>query len=173
MSPQARRTRRRSPERPRERYAPPLPPWGYYGPPPWVRYGPPWTRYGQPPWAGWESLQDVEDDPEEPRVVGRWTPAVDVEETNDAWIVQAELPGVSREDVSVEARSHELYITAADREADREEGFGRRRGGRFEYHVQLPVELDVGSIEATLADGVLTVRISRSQSTRTRRIEVR
>jgi HSP20 family protein len=169
MPSQARRTRRRSPERLGERYGPPLPPWGYYGPPPWVRHGPPWARYGQPPWVDWESLGDEQDDPEGLRVVGRWTPAVDVEEVDDAWIIRAELPGVGREDVSVEARGHELYITAADGEGSS----GRRRGGRFDYHVQLPVELDVGSIEAALADGVLTVRVSRSHAANTQRIEVR
>jgi HSP20 family protein len=172
MPPQARRTRRRSPERLREGYGPPLPPWGYYGPPPWVRFGPPWARYGQPPWVSWESLGDVEEDPGEPRVMGSWTPAVDIEETDDAWIIQAELPGVSREDVSVEARGDELYIRAADREGEREGGSGRRRGGRFDYHVQLPVELDVGSIEATLTSGVLTIRVPRTLAPQSRQIEV-
>jgi HSP20 family protein len=170
MSSQGRRRRRGPPGRPREGYGPPLPPWGYYGPPPWVRFGPPWARYGQPPW---EPLGDVGEDPGEPRVMGSWTPPVDIEETDDAWIIQAELPGVSREDVSVEARGDELYITAADREGEREGASSRRRGGRFDYHVQLPVELDVGSIEATLTSGVLTIRVPRTLAPQSRQIEVR
>ena len=40
-----------------------------------------------------------------------WSPLVDIEETEDAWIVEAELPGVDRKDVTVELRESELEIS--------------------------------------------------------------
>ena len=55
-----------------------------------------------------------------------WTPLVDIEETDEAWIVEAELPGVDRKDVSVELRDSELAITGEIKERERK-GLLRRR----------------------------------------------
>src|SRR4051812_39668902 len=63
-----------------------------------------------------------------------WVPSVDVEETDDAWIVEAEAPGVRREDVSVEVDDSELVISGEIKERDRTGILRRRtrRTGRFE-----------------------------------------
>jgi HSP20 family protein len=103
-----------------------------------------------------------------------WTPLVDIEETDDAWIVEAELPGVGRDDVSVEVREPELVITGEIKERERR-GILRRRArptGRFEYRVTLPGPIDSEGVEATMADGVLTVRVPRPEQARPHRIEV-
>ena len=106
-----------------------------------------------------------------------WVPAVDVEETDDAWIIEAEVPGVRREDVDVEVRDSELVVSGEIVERERTGILRRRtrrtrRTGRFEYRVILPEQPDPEGIDATLEDGVLTVRISKPEQTRRRRIEV-
>ncbi|HEX7300837.1 MAG TPA: Hsp20/alpha crystallin family protein [Solirubrobacteraceae bacterium] len=103
-----------------------------------------------------------------------WTPLVDIEETDDAWIVEAELPGVDRDDVSVEVRESELLVTGEIKERERR-GILRRRSrptGRFEYRVTLPGAIEAEGVEATMANGVLTVRVPKSEQARPRRIEV-
>jgi HSP20 family protein len=106
---------------------------------------------------------------------GVWTPAVDIEETEDAWIVEAELPGVKREDIDVELRDSELAITGEIKERERKGILRRRtrRVGRFEYRVTLPGEADPERIEASLHDGVLTVRVPKPERSRGRHIEVK
>jgi HSP20 family protein len=104
-----------------------------------------------------------------------WSPLVDLEETEDAWIVEAELPGVKRQDVNVEVHDSELAISGEIKERERK-GILRRRSrrtGRFDYRVTLPGQADAENIEATLADGVLTVRIPKPEQARPRRVEVR
>jgi HSP20 family protein len=103
-----------------------------------------------------------------------WIPAVDVEETDDAWLVEAELPGVDRDDVHVELRDAELAIYGEIKERERRGVLRRRtrRVGRFDFHVALPGDLDADGIDATLRDGVLTVRIPKQQRSQPRRIEV-
>src|ERR1700716_381983 len=66
---------------------------------------------------------------------GVWSPVVDVEETEDAWIVEAELPGVERKDVNVELRDSELAISGEIKERERKGILRRqtRRTGQFEY----------------------------------------
>ncbi len=104
-----------------------------------------------------------------------WSPAVDVEETDDAWVVEAELPGVARGDVTVEVRDNELAIEGEVKERERK-GIVRRRTrrtGRFDYRLTLPGEIDPDSVEAGLHEGVLTVRIPKPERARAKRIEIR
>jgi HSP20 family protein len=103
-----------------------------------------------------------------------FVPAVDIEETEDAWIVEAELPGVRPEDVNVEVRGAELAISGEINERERE-GILRRRTrktGEFDYHITLPGEADADQIEAKLHDGILSVRIAKPEQERPRRIAV-
>ena len=102
-------------------------------------------------------------------------PLVDIEETEDAWIVEAELPGVKPEDVNVEVRGSELAISGEIKERKRE-GILRRRTrktGEFDYHITLPGDADAENIDADLRDGVLTVRIPKPEQERPRRIDVK
>jgi len=103
-----------------------------------------------------------------------WVPAVDVEETDDAWIIEAEVAGVRREDVDVEVRDSELVVSGEIVERERAGILRRRtrRTGRFEYRVVLPEPPDPEGIDATLEDGVLTVRVPKPEQTRRRRVEV-
>jgi len=104
-----------------------------------------------------------------------WAPAVDVEEQDDAYVVEAELPGVKHEDVNIELVGNELAITGEIKEKERQGVLRRktRRMGRFEYRVRLPDQVDQEKIDADLKDGVLTVRVPKSERAERRRIEVK
>jgi HSP20 family protein len=104
-----------------------------------------------------------------------WSPLVDLEETDDAWIVEAELPGVDSDDINIEVRDSELAIFGEIKERERK-GILRRRSrptGRFQYRVTLPGPASAEDIDAQLADGVLTVRIPKPEQERPRRVQVR
>lgn len=106
---------------------------------------------------------------------GAWTPFADIEETDDAWIVELELAGVSQDDINVELREGELVVSGDITERERQGVLRRRarRTGHFEYHVTLPGQVDEDKIEANLRDGVLTVRVPKTEQAQPRRIEVR
>jgi HSP20 family protein len=104
-----------------------------------------------------------------------FVPAVDVEETEDAWIVEAELPGVSEKDVTVELHDTELVISGEIKERERHGVLRRRerRVGRFEYRVELPYVGDGDNVDATLDHGVLTVRVPKPEAAQRRQVEIR
>jgi HSP20 family protein len=106
---------------------------------------------------------------------GAWVPLADIEETDDAWVVEAELPSVSRDDIKVELRENELTVAGEIKERERKGVLRKRerRTGEFEYRVILPGQVDEEGIEASLHDGVLTVRVPKSAKTRPRKIEVK
>jgi HSP20 family protein len=103
-----------------------------------------------------------------------WSPAVDLEETDDAYVVEAELPGVKRDDVNVELIGNELTITGEVREQERSGTLRRktRRTGRFDYRLSLPSHVDPENVDAKLSDGVLQVKVPKSERAQRRRIEI-
>lgn len=104
-----------------------------------------------------------------------FTPRADVEETDDAYTVEVELPGIARDDVDIEVAGRRVSVHGERKEKERV-GILRRRErtvGRFHYEVTLPGDVDEGGVEARLDDGVLTVRLPKPESARPRRIEIR
>src|ERR1700677_5323827 len=105
---------------------------------------------------------------------GAWLPAADVVETDSAYVIEVELPGVRREDVDVNLNGNELVVTGDVKERKRE-GLLRRRTrriGNFEYRVTLPGDFRADDVEASLAHGVLTVQVPKAQTTKHSKIEV-
>jgi HSP20 family protein len=104
-----------------------------------------------------------------------WVPAVDIEELEDAYVVEAEVPGVKREDVNIEVTGNELTISGEIKVREREGIIRRRtrRVGEFEFRVVLPNEVNPEGVDAKLNDGVLTVRIPKAKRAQRRRIEVK
>lgn len=108
----------------------------------------------------------------DPRI---WTPRVDVEESDNAWIIEAELPGAKRKDIDIEARDGELVISGEIKERERKGILRRRtrRTGQFEYRVMVPGDIDRNQIDASLDDGVLTVKVPKPDRPEAQRIEIR
>jgi HSP20 family protein len=106
---------------------------------------------------------------------GAWSPAADVVETDSAYVIEVELPGVRREDVDVELNGDELVVTGEVKERKREGLFRRRtrRVGRFEFRVTLPGYRRDGDIEASMSGGVLTVHVPKAESAKSSKITVR
>ncbi len=104
-----------------------------------------------------------------------WSPSVDVEESDGAYVIEADLPGVKREDTTVEVVGNELDISGEMKEREHTGTVRRqmRRTGRFAYQITLPSKIDGDKIEANLADGVLTVRVPKAEQDERHQIEVK
>ncbi len=105
---------------------------------------------------------------------GAFTPLADLEETDEAYLAEIEIPGVKLEDLTVEVAGRRLTVTGERKERERV-GILRRRTrtvGRFHYEVLLPGEVDEEGVTASLQEGVLTVRVPKPVSERPRRIPV-
>jgi HSP20 family protein len=99
---------------------------------------------------------------------------VDVEETDDAYVVDVDLPNVNPEDVTIEMRGEELRISGQFQQRERTGALRRqnRPTGDFEYVVDLPSDIDPNRVEATYDNGVLTVTVGKAQGAQPRRIEI-
>ncbi|OLZ73399.1 heat-shock protein Hsp20 [Streptomyces sp. IMTB 2501] len=103
-----------------------------------------------------------------------WSPAADMRETDDAYVIEADLPGIRRDDIDIEMSERGLRITGEYKEREREGVLRRstRRTGRFEYQALLPADVRAEEVSATLHEGVLTVTVPKAQATKPRHIEI-
>ena len=111
----------------------------------------------------------------------RWTepvrrPAVDLAETDDAYIVKASIPGVKADDLDISITDNILSIKGEvkDEKTITEEQYHRRerRYGAFTRSMTLPALVDADSIEATYEDGVLTLNLPKKEEVKAKRIPV-
>ncbi|WP_405985717.1 Hsp20/alpha crystallin family protein [Streptomyces sp. NBC_00872] len=105
---------------------------------------------------------------------GTWSPLADLHESDDAYMVEAELPGIEREDIDVEIGNRELHIAGEYKERERE-GVLRhntRRTGYFECRALLPADLKTKGVTAGLSDGVLTVTVPKAQAAKPHHVEI-
>jgi HSP20 family protein len=101
-----------------------------------------------------------------------WIPVVETEETDDSYVIRAELPGMKRDDVDIELRGNELRITGEVTEEKSAKTL-RHRHGKFAYRATLPADADADKIDAQLGDGILTVRLPKATQAQTRKVEIK
>ena len=108
--------------------------------------------------------------------VRTWAPPVDIYETDDALILKAELPGVSKDDVSIDIHQNTLILRGQRKhEAEvKEENYHRveRAYGTFQRSFMLPTLVDQEHVQATYTDGVLELRLPKSEAAKPKRIAI-
>jgi len=108
---------------------------------------------------------------------GTWAPEVDVEETHDAIILRADLPGMSKKDMHISVENNRLTIRGERKSehAERGKSFHRieRTCGSFCRSFALPATVLGDKVEATYKDGVLEVTVPKAEEVKPREIEIK
>jgi HSP20 family protein len=106
----------------------------------------------------------------------RWIPAMDLVETGDEFVLRADLPGLSEEDVNIELEDNVLTISGERKSEheDRKEGYYRveRASGAFSRSLTLPEGVDAERVRANFARGVLEVRIPKPEQRKPRKVTI-
>jgi len=104
-------------------------------------------------------------------------PLVDVRETDNEVLVEAELPGIDPKDVQVEIHNGALHLSGerSDEEERKSKGYlhSERCYGRFERYLPLPESVDESRVEAACKNGVLKIRIAKRPDAAPRKIDVK
>jgi HSP20 family protein len=133
----------------------------------------------------WEPARELRDmnrlfntlfEPSAGAVMRRWSPAMDLVETEDNYVLRADLPGVSEGDVKIELDDNVLTISGERKSAHKEakEGYYRveRAYGSFSRTLKLPEGVDADSISASFDRGVLEVNVPKPEQRKPRRVEI-
>jgi HSP20 family protein len=106
----------------------------------------------------------------------RWLPAMDLVETDEHFVLKADLPGLAEDDVNIEVEDNVLTISG-ERKAeheDKREGYVRveRAYGSFRRSLTLPEGVDPETVTASFDKGVLEVRIPKPEERKPRRVAI-
>ena len=107
----------------------------------------------------------------------RWVPAMDLVEADDHFLLKADLPGLSEDDVAIEIRDNTLTISG-ERKSEyetREGGWYRveRATGQFSRALSLPEGVDADAVTAEFSKGVLEVRVPKPEARKPRRVQIK
>lgn len=120
--------------------------------------------------------QSIETTESEGDTAHSWTPLVDIFETENEFVIEAELGQVKREDLEVELQGNTLTIGGTRRHgsvgAPRNYHQRERKSGRFLRRFTLSGSIEGEAIQAGLQDGVLTIRIPKGSPAQSRLISV-
>jgi HSP20 family protein len=109
--------------------------------------------------------------------INAWTPAVDIFEDENQFLIKAELPEVGRDDVKVSLNENMLSITGERRieNEEKREGYHRveRSYGQFYRSFTLPPNADAERISAQFKEGVLRLSIPKREEAKPKQIEVK
>ena len=105
-----------------------------------------------------------------------WMPAVDIRETDEAYEFQAELPGLTKADVSITLENNTLTLSGErtfEKEANQQSYHRIERGyGKFTRSFTLPTRVDAEGVKAAFEHGILTITVPKVAEVRPRKIEI-
>ncbi len=113
------------------------------------------------------------------RIAGRTAgvfPLINLTESPNAYILRAELPGVTADDLDIQTMGRNITISGERQIAvDQNAKYHRREreGGRFSRAIALPGDIDRDKVEASLKEGVLQVTMPKSEAAKPRQIEIK
>lgn len=108
--------------------------------------------------------------------VMEWTPAADISETDKEYVIKAELPDVKKEDINVTVADGVITISGERKREKETKGEKMHRIERFHGSFQrsfgLPEDADAASVRAECKDGVLTVRLPKSEAKKPKPLQI-
>jgi HSP20 family protein len=105
-----------------------------------------------------------------------WAPAVDIFEKDDEVNLKAELPGMTREDISISIENSTLTISGEKKRENEvsDDNYHRieRSYGRFQRAFSLPSTVDSQNVKANFKDGILSITLAKKEEAKPKKIEV-
>lgn len=106
-----------------------------------------------------------------------WTPAVDIAEQENEYVVKMELPGVNKDEVKISLESNILTIKGEKKQKKDEKGKNlhrlERSYGSFQRSFTLPTTVKSDKIDAVFNDGVLSISLPKAEEAKPKQIEVK
>jgi HSP20 family protein len=139
-------------------------------------------RHELTPWTAFRELEDRLNrlfgswPIEAEALTGTWYPAVDIRETKDAFILEADLPGLKKEDIEVTVVDDVVTIKGERKEEEERKSDGYHRYervyGAFQRSFRIPGGIEAKGVEAKFENGVLTVTLPKPEEAKPKQIEV-
>ncbi len=110
--------------------------------------------------------------------VRSWSPACEVEEAKDHYLVTLEVPGIPKDQIKIEVVDHQLIVSGERRQekkttsAEGDSWYTERKFGRFQRSFALPQGVNAERVEADYSDGMLRLYVPKAESAKPRQIRI-
>lgn len=105
-----------------------------------------------------------------------WYPSVDIKETKDEFVLMAEVPGMSKDDIKINISENTLTIKGEKKEEKKEDDHNyhrvERRYGTFQRSFTLPTQIKGDKVKAAYKDGVLTITMPKKEEVKPKEIPI-
>lgn len=105
-----------------------------------------------------------------------WSPALDIYDNKDAFMVKVELPGMKKEEIDISLHDGVLTVSGERKhEVKKTEGQSfrsERYFGKFQRSVSMPAAVDFSGVNASYKDGILTINLPKAEEAKPRQIKV-
>ena len=108
----------------------------------------------------------------------KWAPTVDIEESDDSYLIRADVPGVDKKDIDVRLDNGVLSITG-EKKVEKETGKGSKQHrterycGSFSRRFTLPTTIKSDKVDASYKNGVLSLKIPKAEEAKPKAIEIK
>lgn len=108
--------------------------------------------------------------------MGIWTPTTDMMETDNEYVIEVDLPGLTKKDIQINAHDNVLTIEGERRRESKQEQPGYLRNeryfGTFKRSIMLPASIMDDKIKATFKDGVLRVNVPKAEKSKKKSVPI-
>jgi len=108
--------------------------------------------------------------------IGAWSPAVDMEETKEDFIISAEIPGIKKEDIKITIVDNTVQLSGEvyeEKELKETQYYLKERSrGKFTRSFTLPTSVNVNKAEAAYKDGILRLKLPKAEEAKPREITI-
>ena len=105
-----------------------------------------------------------------------WYPSVDIKETKDDFVLMAEVPGMSKDDIKINISENTLTVKGEKKEEKKEDDQNyhrvERRYGTFQRSFTLPIQVQGNKVKAAYKDGVLTITLPKKEEVKPKEIPI-
>lgn len=110
------------------------------------------------------------------REIGMWAPTVDMMETDNEYLIEAELPGLTKKDIQINCHDNVLTIEGERKQEEKKEEKGYLRNeryyGSFKRSIMLPASIVDDKIKATFKDGVLEIKVPKAEKSKRKTVTI-
>lgn len=140
-----------------------------------IRWRPERSRYSMLEQVG-RMMEDMAKDFGDEGNLGAWSPSVNIYDKDGKLVVEAELPGVNKDDIEVHVENGVLTLRGERKKEEevKDENFYRleRSYGSFSRSFTLPSDVDADKIEASYKDGMLILKAPRTEAAKAKQVKI-
>jgi HSP20 family protein len=127
-------------------------------------------------WEPFNLLREFDKSFFDNRAGSPWSPTVNISENEDGYVLKAELPGVSKEDIDIDLKDNTLTLKGEKKAEKKEEKENYIRVessyGKFERSFYLSDDIDISKADANFKDGVLRIALKKKEEAKPKQIKV-